>query len=102
MTEAAFIAGDWGTSRLRLYLCGRDGAVLDRRDKIGFSTPEFEWLRRMAPQVRGWLDAAGEVPFLRRGPLLAEFDEVMAGRRPFSWQVWRWINFTRWHAHVFG
>ena len=76
--------------------------VLDRRDKIGFSTPEFEWLRRMAPQVRGWLDAAGEVPFLRRAPLLAEFDEVMAGRRPFSWQVWRWINFTRWHAHVFG
>lgn len=76
--------------------------VLDRRDKIGFSTPEFEWLRRMAPQVRGWLDAAGDVPFLRRAPLLAEFDDVMAGRRPFSWQVWRWINFTRWHAHVFG
>ena len=30
MSEAAFIAGDWGTSRLRLYLCDPAGNVLAR------------------------------------------------------------------------
>jgi asparagine synthase (glutamine-hydrolysing) len=76
--------------------------VLDRRDKIGFSTPEFAWLRQMAPQVRAWLQEDTGLSFLRRPAMLAEFDAVMAGKHRFSWQVWRWINFTRWHAHLFG
>ena len=29
MDEASFVAGDWGTSRLRLVLCDANGAVLD-------------------------------------------------------------------------
>lgn len=75
--------------------------VLERRDKIGFATPEHAWLLQMAPRVREWLRQPLGLPFLRQGALLAAFDEVAAGRRPFSWQVWRWINFTRWHAQHF-
>lgn len=33
--QPAFIGGDWGTSRLRLFLCSADGVVLDRRDGLG-------------------------------------------------------------------
>jgi 2-dehydro-3-deoxygalactonokinase len=29
MSEASFVAGDWGTSHLRLFLCDRDGLILD-------------------------------------------------------------------------
>lgn len=76
--------------------------VLSRRDKIGFATPEQSWLLQMAPQVRDWLRQPLGLPFLRQGEVLKAFDEVVAGRRPFSWQVWRWINFTRWHARQFG
>ena len=76
--------------------------VLDRRDKIGFSTPEQAWLRQIAPQVRDWLGADVGLDFLRRDRMLSEFDEVLTGRRPFSWQVWRWINFTRWYALMAG
>ena len=35
MSEAAFIAGDWGTSRLRLYLCDAAGQVLARGEGEG-------------------------------------------------------------------
>jgi 2-dehydro-3-deoxygalactonokinase len=35
--SGTFIAGDWGTSRLRLFLCDRDGAVLERRDGPGIA-----------------------------------------------------------------
>lgn len=72
-------------------------AVLDRRDKIGFATPEQDWLMSMAKTVRGWLEVETDVPFLDQQQMLREFDLVIAGRRRFSWQVWRWINFMRWH-----
>ena len=73
-------------------------AVLDRRDKIGFATPEKQWLLQMAPQVREWLREPIYVPFFKQSEVLKSFDAVVAGRQPFSWQVWRWINFTRWHS----
>lgn len=34
---ARFIGGDWGTSRLRLFLCGEDGHVLARREGPGIA-----------------------------------------------------------------
>ncbi|CAB3901008.1 Asparagine synthetase [glutamine-hydrolyzing] 1 [Achromobacter insuavis] len=71
-------------------------AILDRRDKIGFETPELQWLRVLAPQIRGWLSEDAGAPFLKRSVLLSEFDAVIDGRKPFSWQTWRWINFQRW------
>lgn len=35
MTQPAFIGGDWGTSRLRLFLCDAAGGVLARADGPG-------------------------------------------------------------------
>jgi asparagine synthase (glutamine-hydrolysing) len=71
--------------------------VLDRRDKIGFATPEKEWLLGIADTIRGWLVEDVGLPFLDQNKLLDSFDEVVAGRRAYTWQVWRWINFIRWY-----
>ncbi len=73
--------------------------VLDRRDKIGFETPEKEWLLGMAETIRGWLCVDLRLPFFVQSEVLKEFDLIVAGKKPFSWQVWRWINFSRWHRH---
>jgi 2-dehydro-3-deoxygalactonokinase len=35
MSDASFVAGDWGTSHLRLFLCAADGIVLDSVDGPG-------------------------------------------------------------------
>ncbi|MBL8421456.1 MAG: asparagine synthase (glutamine-hydrolyzing), partial [Dechloromonas sp.] len=72
--------------------------VLDRRDKIGFATPEQEWLFGMAETVRGWLRIDLNLPFFNQAEVLREFDLIVAGKQPFSWQVWRWINFSRWYS----
>ncbi|MGB4225873.1 MAG: asparagine synthase (glutamine-hydrolyzing) [Candidatus Dechloromonas phosphoritropha] len=72
--------------------------VLDRRDKIGFETPEKEWLLGMVETVRGWLRIDLNLPFLNQTEVLKEFDLIARGRKPFSWQVWRWINFSRWYS----
>jgi asparagine synthase (glutamine-hydrolysing) len=77
-------------------------AILDRKDKIGFATPELQWLRQAAPVVRPWLQEANGIAFLKREPLLAAFDAMLAGQTPFSWQAWRWVNFVRWHIQTFA
>ncbi|OJV59455.1 MAG: asparagine synthase (glutamine-hydrolyzing) [Burkholderiales bacterium 68-10] len=76
--------------------------VLDRRDKIGFATPEKTWLFGMSGTVREWLRPDLALPFLDQTKLLQEFDRIMAGNKPFSWQVWRWVNFCRWHQQFIG
>lgn len=74
-------------------------AILDRKDKIGFQTPEQLWLTSMAGTVREWLRADIGLPFLDQAEILREFEDIICGRKAFSWQVWRWINFIRWHQH---
>jgi len=70
--------------------------ILDRKDKIGFETPEKLWLTSMAPTLRKWIENASDLAFINKHELLMEFDSIISGQRAFSWQVWRWINFLRW------
>lgn len=71
-------------------------AILDRKDKIGFATPERDWLLALAPQLRVMLEGADAIPLLRREQLLQAFDAVVSGKAGFTWQLWRWVNFVRW------
>ncbi len=71
--------------------------VLDRKDKIGFATPEKDWLVSMAPTLRDWLQISEEIPFINKEELLKSFDAAVCGKTPFSWQVWRWVNFCKWY-----
>lgn len=72
--------------------------VLDRRDKIGFATPERQWLLPMADTIRGWLSEDLELPFLDQMQLRKAFESIVAGQQPYTPQVWRWINFCRWYS----
>lgn len=76
-------------------------AILDRRDKIGFATPEQKWLLHLADKARAWLKEDNDIAFLDQGRIVEEFDRILSGRSAFSWQAWRWINFYRWYAAVF-
>lgn len=77
-------------------------AILDRRDKVGFSTPEQVWLTHLSDQIREWLSVDIGLPFLDQEEIRHEFEKILSGKAPFSWQVWRWINFIRWHQIFFG
>ncbi|MGE8359084.1 asparagine synthase (glutamine-hydrolyzing) [Pseudomonas sp.] len=74
--------------------------ILNRRDKVGFETPEHAWLRSMPETIREWLRVDLQLPFLHQSQVIREFDLIMAGKKPFSWQVWRWVNFCRWYKLV--
>jgi asparagine synthase (glutamine-hydrolysing) len=72
--------------------------VRGRMDKIGFATAEEQWLRHERPQeFRAALRAALEASQgVLRPQALEHLEEVIAGRRPFSFLPWRMISFGAW------
>jgi asparagine synthase (glutamine-hydrolysing) len=72
--------------------------ILDRRDKIGFATPERRWLTALRPWVDATLasDRAHAIPALNPLAMQREWQAVLEGRRPFDFRVWRWLNLIRW------
>jgi len=76
--------------------------ILDRKDKVAFETPEKIWLMEIAPTLRKWLEDAKEIDFINTSKLLIDFDLIIAGKKPFTWQIWLWVNFIHWHKNVFG
>lgn len=65
MTNAAFIAGDWGTSRLRLYLCDGKGVVLARAEGAGAAAGDHA--ARFDQAVAAWDGAHGKLPAVLGG-----------------------------------
>jgi len=73
-------------------------AILDRKDKIGFATPEREWLCNLNGWVQDTLNSetAAAMPFLDLGAMHREWQAILSGRQSFDNRVWRWLNVIRW------
>jgi len=74
------------------------GPILDRGDKIGFATPEKQWLLKLRPWVERVLSskAAVQIHALDLKALSEEWQWILEGRRSFDWRVWRWVNLILW------
>ena len=70
--------------------------ILDRKDKIGFATPEQVWLKQLESKVFDWLAVCDELPFLNASECRAEVKSIIDGSRPFDFRAWRLINYCRW------
>lgn len=77
-------------------------SILDRRDKIGFATPEKEWLKAIDSWVQSTLasEAASSLPFLDLGSMRCQWREIVSGRQAFDSRVWRWLNVIRWSQEL--
>lgn len=69
-----------------------------RTDKIGFATPEEVWIRRHKPDAfMAWIRAAVEKSDGILTPEAVNIAcDVIAGRKPFSFLLWRMISFGAW------
>jgi asparagine synthase (glutamine-hydrolysing) len=72
--------------------------ILDRRDKIGFATPESSWLRALAPWIDTVLDseAAHAAGPLRVPQIQARWEAARNGGDTLDPAAWRWLNLIRW------
>ncbi|CAA7618762.1 Asparagine synthetase [Magnetospirillum sp. LM-5] len=79
-------------------------AIRDRQDKIGFATPEKSWLAGPSRAIVETMiaEASSRFPDLFRPAELAHLkDEVLSGRRPFDFTLWRIVSFAAW-GRAFG
>jgi 2-dehydro-3-deoxygalactonokinase len=67
MRAASFIGGDWGTSRLRLFLCDSQLTVLERREGPGASRACGKFENILNSLVGDWNDRYGELPVILSG-----------------------------------
>src|SRR3954468_16310711 len=64
---AAFIAGDWGTSNLRLALCDARGAVLDTRSGPGAADSRGRFAEVFDSHPGDWRRTHGALPAILSG-----------------------------------
>lgn len=71
--------------------------VLNRKDKMGFVTPEAVWVKEYSAQLRSDLEKAVTTSngFINKN-IVAKFDNVVAGREAFDFTVWRALCFAKW------
>lgn len=72
-------------------------SIRKRHDKIGFATPEEEWIRQNPERWRQAVqDAITNSKGIIKSDALARFDQVIERKRPFSQHIWRMICFGVW------
>lgn len=71
-------------------------AVLDRRDKVGFATPQDRWLSAARPWLDELVSLAETLPMIRHGSLPAAIDAAAADGQPLPDYVWRAANLGHW------
>ncbi|MCK4487991.1 MAG: asparagine synthase (glutamine-hydrolyzing), partial [Desulfobacterales bacterium] len=72
-------------------------SILDRRDKIGFRTPDFLWMKKLNSWVEKILigDTIRNLPVFNQDKLIREWRRIIDGTSSYNSQVWRWINFIK-------
>jgi 2-dehydro-3-deoxygalactonokinase len=78
MSDAAFIAGDWGTSNLRLNLCASDGLVLDSRSGPGAAQARGQFADVYDQLIAEWRQRVGVLPALLCGMAGSSFGWIEA------------------------
>jgi asparagine synthase (glutamine-hydrolysing) len=70
--------------------------ILDRRDKVGFATPERRWLQEIGGFVESQLADSGAVGGLSGAGLRNEWRALAEGRGRFDFHIWRALNLIAW------
>jgi asparagine synthase (glutamine-hydrolysing) len=72
--------------------------VLHRRDKVGFVTPQQDWLLRLGDRLEEWVEPAGSCSMLDVERIRRRLREWVAsgGRSQTHDSVWRLVGFCIW------
>jgi asparagine synthase (glutamine-hydrolysing) len=70
--------------------------ILDRKDKIGFATPEKKWLLSEDFNLLNKLNSLYDLPFIHKVGVEKYIDDLKRGKRYFDFTGWRLLNFSKW------
>ncbi|GAA1993655.1 asparagine synthase (glutamine-hydrolyzing) [Catenulispora subtropica] len=95
----AIIKQGWNKKILRDSVRGLlPDTIVDRRNKIGFTTPEREWFLRIKNHVHTVFrsDSFGSRPYFDQASVLRAFEEFIAGKNSDTMLFWRLLNVELW------
>ena len=75
--------------------------ILDRRDKVGFETPDKEWMRRSVQQLSESSLGNDEIDIFNKEKLTKRIQSSVNDSRSNVLEDWRLVNFYRWHKSFF-
>jgi asparagine synthase (glutamine-hydrolysing) len=90
-----------GTTK-SVFRCAMRGvvpdAILNRRDKLGFPTPERHWLFSLLNWAESVLMSRDSfhIPVLNAKAMQKEWQQILKGRAAYDSRVWRWLNLILW------
>lgn len=70
--------------------------ILDRKDKIGFETPERELIKKMGGTFNEHLSTMGSAPFLNKGLLSKQYNKSFFDSPSPNSRHWRLMNLVIW------
>jgi asparagine synthase (glutamine-hydrolysing) len=98
MPESYLLSGNGETKHIfRAAMRGIvPDVILDRRDKIGFQTPESSWMKGQSAILGKLFTRSFDIPFLDTLKCRRFIENVISGREPYTPQVWYLINYHQW------
>lgn len=69
--------------------------ILNRKDKIGFQTPERNWVLDKKETISEIIDNEN-YPFFNHQMMVKDWQEIKEGKQSYDSRVWRWINVIKW------
>ncbi|MCX2741556.1 asparagine synthase (glutamine-hydrolyzing) [Pontibacter anaerobius] len=71
--------------------------VLERKDKIGFETPEQKWIKSSSTWALEILNSGNTKNYgINMNALKSEFKEVFSNKAGYTEEHWRYLNFFKW------
>lgn len=77
--------------------------INQRRNKIGFTTPEYEWFMKMKNKIHAILSSTsfGKRKYFNQPEVLAAFQEFIEGKNTDTMIFWRFMNVELWLREFF-
>jgi asparagine synthase (glutamine-hydrolysing) len=105
LSNEAIIRGSWNKRILRDATKGLLPEIIrTRRNKIGFTTPEVEWFKRLKTRFYGIFlsESFANRPYFNQQAVLAAFEGHIKGRNTTDTMIfWRMLNVELWLREFF-
>jgi asparagine synthase (glutamine-hydrolysing) len=99
LDDEAILKQGWNKKILRDAATGLlPDQIVQRRNKIGFTTPEREWFLRIKNHVHTVFrsDSFGARPYFDQAQVLRAFEEFIQGKNSDTMLFWRMLNVELW------
>lgn len=70
--------------------------ILDRKDKIGFQTPELEIMKHIYESNKNVLEHLKSIHFINFELCKKEYEDMMNGNKKYTFLAWRLLNLSIW------